>query len=57
MDIIENIKKRSTELTRKQYMVAKTALPSGYSYEFSGLTRNEQESSNSTGIIFMLKEM
>ena len=23
MDIIENIKKRSTELTRKQYMVAK----------------------------------
>ena len=34
--------------------VAKTALPSGYSYEFSGLTRNEQESSNSTGIIFVL---
>ena len=34
--------------------VAKTSLPTGYSYEFSGLTRNEQESSNSTGIIFVL---
>ena len=34
--------------------VAKTALPQGYTYEFSGLTRNEQESSNSTAIIFVL---
>ena len=34
--------------------VAKTSLPTGYSYEFSGLTRNEQESSNSTAMIFIL---
>ena len=34
--------------------VAKTSLPAGYSYEFSGLTRNEQESSNSTAMIFIL---
>ena len=34
--------------------VAATNLPEGYSYEFSGLTRSEQESSNSTAIIFVL---
>lgn len=34
--------------------VAKTTLPTGYGYEFSGLTRSEQESSNSTMIIFAL---
>ena len=34
--------------------VAKTTLPAGYTYEFSGLTRTEQESSNSTAIIFAL---
>lgn len=34
--------------------VAKTTLPTGYGYEFSGLTRSEQESSNSTMIIFLL---
>ncbi|WP_028897940.1 efflux RND transporter permease subunit [Prevotella sp. HUN102] len=34
--------------------VAAQKLPQGYSYEFSGLTRSEQESSNSTGIIFAL---
>ena len=34
--------------------VAATNLPDGYSYEFSGLTRSEQESSNSTDIIFAL---
>ena len=34
--------------------VAKTNLPSGFTYEFSGLTRSEQESSNSTMIIFAL---
>lgn len=34
--------------------VASKTLPSGYSYEFSGLTRSEQESSNSTGLIFVL---
>ena len=34
--------------------VAKTSLPSGYTYEFSGLTRAEQESSNSTALIFLL---
>ncbi|NPD91873.1 efflux RND transporter permease subunit [Xylanibacter muris] len=34
--------------------VAATSLPDGYSYEFSGLTRSEQESSNSTAIIFVL---
>ncbi len=34
--------------------VASTTLPTGYSYEFSGLTRNEQESSSSTMIILLL---
>ena len=34
--------------------VAKQKLPAGYTYEFSGLTRSEQASSNSTGIIFAL---
>ncbi|TXJ62863.1 efflux RND transporter permease subunit [Prevotella brunnea] len=34
--------------------VAAEKLPSGYGYEFSGLTRSEQESSNSTAIIFSL---
>ncbi len=34
--------------------VASTSLPTGYTYEFSGLTRNEQESSGSTMIILLL---
>lgn len=34
--------------------VAQNNLPSGYTYEYSGLTRSEQESSNSTAIIFVL---
>ncbi|MBP3512605.1 MAG: efflux RND transporter permease subunit [Prevotella sp.] len=34
--------------------VAAANLPEGFSYEFSGLTRSEQESSNSTAIIFVL---
>ena len=34
--------------------VSKTSLPSGYTYEYSGLTRSEQESSNSTMMIFAL---
>lgn len=34
--------------------VASTTLPSGYGYEFTGLTRSEQESSNSTALIFAL---
>ncbi|MCD7714242.1 MAG: efflux RND transporter permease subunit [Prevotella sp.] len=34
--------------------VASTTLPAGFTYEFSGLTRSEQESSNSTMIIFVL---
>ena len=34
--------------------VAKQVLPQGYGYEFSGLTRSEQESSNSTAMIFVL---
>lgn len=34
--------------------VSKDNLPDGYSYEYSGLTRSEAESSNSTGIIFAL---
>lgn len=34
--------------------VAKTTLPQGYTYDFSGLTRSEQESSNSTMMIFAL---
>jgi HAE1 family hydrophobic/amphiphilic exporter-1 len=34
--------------------VAQTSLPQGYSYDFSGLTRSENESSNSTALIFVL---
>ncbi len=34
--------------------VAKDYLPQGYTYEFSGLTRSEQESSNATALIFAL---
>ncbi len=34
--------------------VAQKTLPAGYTYEFSGLTRSEQESSNSTALIFAL---
>lgn len=34
--------------------VAEQNLPDGYGYEFSGLTRSEQESSNSTALIFIL---
>lgn len=34
--------------------VADEKLPEGYGYEFSGLTRSEAESSNSTGLIFAL---
>lgn len=34
--------------------VASTTLPQGYGYEFSGLTRSEQESSNTTTLIFVL---
>ena len=34
--------------------VARQGLPQGYSYEFSGLTQSEQQSSNSTAIIFVL---
>ena len=34
--------------------VAADVLPAGYTYEFSGLTRNEAESSNSTAIVLVL---
>ena len=34
--------------------VAKDNLPTGYGYEYSGLTRSEAESSNSTAMIFAL---
>ncbi len=34
--------------------VASNVLPQGYTYEFSGLTRSEAESSNSTALIFLL---
>ncbi len=34
--------------------ISKTALPEGYGYEYSGLTRSEAESSNSTALIFVL---
>lgn len=34
--------------------VAATSLPEGYAYDYSGLTRSERESSNSTMLIFLL---
>ena len=34
--------------------VSKQVLPAGYTYDFSGLTRSEQQSSNTTAIIFAL---
>lgn len=44
----------SGDVIKAMEEVAATNLPEGYSYEFSGLTRSEQESSNSTAIIFVL---
>jgi HAE1 family hydrophobic/amphiphilic exporter-1 len=34
--------------------VAATSLPQGYTYDYSGLTRSEAQSSNSTALIFVL---
>ena len=34
--------------------VGKQVLPTGYTYDFSGLTREEAKASNTTGIIFLL---
>jgi len=34
--------------------VASTMLPTGYTYDYSGLTREESKSSNSTALIFVL---
>ena len=34
--------------------VSKQVLPAGYTYEYSGLTRNEAESSNSTAMVLVL---
>lgn len=34
--------------------MAKTSLPAGYGYEYSGLTREEQQASNTTALIFIL---
>ncbi len=34
--------------------VAEQTLPTGYDYEFSGLTRSENEQSNTTGIVFLM---
>ena len=34
--------------------VSSTSLPAGYGYEYSGLTREEQKASNTTGLIFIL---
>ena len=34
--------------------IAAETLPTGYTYEFSGLTREEAKASNTTGIIFLL---
>ncbi len=34
--------------------VAKDVLPAGYTYDYSGLTRQEAQSSNSTALIFLL---
>ena len=34
--------------------VAKNTLPTGYGYEYSGLTRSEAESSNTTALVFVL---
>ena len=34
--------------------IAADMLPAGYTYEFSGLTREEAKASNTTGIIFLL---
>ena len=34
--------------------VAEQVLPTGYSYDYQGLTREEAKASNTTGIIFLL---
>ena len=44
----------SGEVLKAIAEVASTTLPQGYGYEYSGLTREEQKSSNTTGLIFIL---
>ena len=45
---------RSGQAIKAVEEVAEQVLPDGYGLDYSGLTRSEQESSNSTGIIFAL---
>ena len=44
----------SGEAIKAVQEVAKEHLPTGYTYDYSGLTRQEAQSSNSTAIIFVL---
>jgi len=44
----------SGEVIKAIEEVAKEKLPQGYSYEFSGMTREESKASNTTGLIFAL---
>ena len=44
----------SGEVIKAIAEVSKDMLPQGYGYEFSGLTREEQKSSNATALIFLL---
>ncbi|MDD7317939.1 MAG: efflux RND transporter permease subunit [Prevotella sp.] len=44
----------SGEVMKAISEVAEETLPQGYTYEYSGLTREESRSSNTTGLIFVL---
>ena len=54
VSVTPNTKYSSGQAMQAIAEVAKNTLPQGYGYEYSGLTRSEAESSNTTVIVFVL---
>ncbi len=54
VSVTPNTKYSSGQAMQAIAEVAKNNLPAGYGYEYSGLTRSEAESSNTTAIVFVL---
>jgi len=54
VSVTPNTKYSSGQAMQAIAEVAKNTLPQGYGYEYSGLTRSEAESSNTTPIVFVL---
>ena len=54
VSVTPNTKYSSGQAMQAIAEVAKNTLPQGYGYEYSGLTRSEAESSNTTAIVFVL---